>query len=230
MRKHTTVSILQSNSLFSTLPTAALERVAQAASKHQYAKGTLLFSQGDRGDAFFGIVAGRIRISASAANGQEVHLIELGPGDTFGEIALIHGGLRTATAVASSRTTAMVIERTHFLTILDSEPKLVFQLLVRLCERVRWTSELVEDLSFLDVPAQIAKRVWLLAQSFGTPVSESIELRISQADLAAFLGVSRQTVNTHLQSWQQAGSIDLSRGRILIRDLDYLKRLFTEIS
>lgn len=230
MREHSAISVFRRNSLFSALPSDALADIARTASKRRYRKGTMLFSQGDRGDAFFGIVAGRVRISSSAADGHEMHFIELGPGDTFGEIALIDGGPRTATAVASSNATVIVIERTRFLKILETEPAIVFQLLVRLCKRVRWTSELVEDLSFLDIPAQIAKRILLLTRNFGTSVPQGTELRIAQADLASFLGLSRQTVNTHLRSWQQAGHIALGRGRILIKDPDELKRLYIEAS
>jgi CRP-like cAMP-binding protein len=97
--------------------------------------------------------------------------------------------------------------------------------MARLCERIRWTSELVEDLSFLSVEAQIAKRLWLLSEHFGTDATQGRNLKITQSELAAFLGVSRQAINTHLADWQEQGWLDISRGSLCIRDLDRLRQV-----
>jgi len=189
-----------------------------------------LFSQGDAGDGFFAVISGRIRISSSSPDGQEIHITEFGPGDTFGEIALIDGGPRTATAMAATNAELFKIRRGSFVQLLGDQPDLCFQLLVRLCERVRWTSELVEDLTFLDVPAQLAKRLSLLARHLGTEVPGGVELRLSQSELADFLGISRQAVNTHLQTWSQRGWLELTRGRVMISNMDGLSQIFGDTS
>lgn len=219
----TAAAVLKNNELFSALPLESVQQIARLAIRRNYPKGQLLFSQGDKGDAFYGVVAGRVRISASAPNGKQINLIDIGPSGTFGEIALIDGGPRTATAIAATETTVFVIQRGGFLGLLREEPELVMQLLLRMCERVRWTSELVEDISFLDLPAQIAKRILLLASSHGRQCEQGIELTLSQVDLATFLGLSRQIVNQHLQEWRRQDWIDLGRGRILIRDIESLR-------
>jgi CRP-like cAMP-binding protein len=221
-------AILENNLLFSGLPARSLDRISTIVHRRNHLKGSLLFQQDDPGDAFFGIVSGRVRISASAADGQELHFVELGPGDTFGEIALIDGGPRTATAVVVTDAILFTIEREQFLSLLHEEPTLTFHLLTRLCQRVRWTSELAEDLSFLDIPAQLAKRIVLLAASFGTPCTDGVELSVGQSDLAAFLSLSRQAVNTHLQVWRRKGWLDIGRGRILIRNLAGLRSMYRD--
>jgi CRP/FNR family cyclic AMP-dependent transcriptional regulator len=219
----TAAAVLKNNELFSALPAECVEQIARLAIRRSYPKGQLLFAQGDKGDAFYGVVSGRVRISASAANGKQINLIDIGPSGTFGEIALIDGGPRTASAITATEVTLFVIQRSGFLSLLREEPELVMQLLQRMCERVRWTSELVEDISFLNLPAQIAKRVLLLASSHGKQCEQGIELTLSQVDLAAFLGLSRQIVNQHLQEWRKQEWIDLGRGRILIRDMESLR-------
>jgi CRP-like cAMP-binding protein len=218
--------MIANNRLFSGLPGPALASIAKLTARRRAARGATLFFQGDAGDVFYGIESGRVRISTMSEEGRELHLVELGPGDTFGEIALLDGGPRTASALVTDAASLFVIERRAFRSLLERDVSLAIKLLERLCERVRWTSELVEDLSFLRVEAQIAKRIWLLARNFGTDSPDGRQLRVAQGDLATFLGLSRQAVNTHLQAWRAEGWLEISRGRLLIRDPGRLEQVF----
>jgi CRP-like cAMP-binding protein len=227
----TAKAVLQRNYLFRGLPDATLERLASLAARRVYQKGAVIFSQGDPGDALFGVASGRVRISASGAGGREVFLNIMEPGDTFGEIAVMDGLPRTAGATALDATTLVVLKRTDFLGLLEREPRLATHLLMLLCQRLRWTSELVEESAFLSGTARLAKRLLILASLHGRPAesgSTSLELRISQADLAHFLGVSRQVVNQHLGEWSKAGWVALGRGRIVIRQPGELRRIAAE--
>jgi CRP-like cAMP-binding protein len=220
----TATAVLKRNYLFRGLPDSAIERVAALAVRRNYAKGEVVFSQGDRGDALYGVASGRVRISATGAGGQEVFLSIMEPGDTFGEIAVMDGLPRTAGATALDATRLLVISRPDFLRLLEQEPRLAIQLLKLLCTRLRWTSELVEESAFLAGPARLAKRLLVLASLHGRPTQPSqLELRISQAELAHFLGISRQIVNQHLREWQKKSWVDLGRGRITIRDREALR-------
>ena len=82
-----------------------------------------------------------------------------------------------------------------------------------LCRRVRWTSEQMEDSSLLAAPARLAKRLVSLARSHGRATPAGAELKMSQEELAQFLGLSRQIVNKHLQTWKRKEWITLARGR-----------------
>jgi CRP/FNR family transcriptional regulator, cyclic AMP receptor protein len=193
--------------------------VAALAGRRNCEKGEVIFSQGDSGDALYGIAAGRVLISAIGAGGQEVSISIMETGDTFGEIAVMDGLSRTAGARALDPTRLLVISRRDFLGVLENEPLLGIHLLKLLCRRLRWTSELVEDSAFLAGPQRLAKRLLTLTSLHGRPVApDLLELRISQAELAHFLGISRQIVNHHLREWQRADWIDLGRGRIGIRN------------
>jgi CRP/FNR family transcriptional regulator, cyclic AMP receptor protein len=222
-------AVLSHNYLFKGLGEGALERIASLASRRVYRKGTPIFAQGDEGDALYGVAAGRVRISASGAGGQEVFLNIMEPGDTFGEIAVMDGLPRTAGASALDDAVLVVIKRTDFLQLLEREPPLAIHLLRLLCERLRWTSELVEESAFLAGPARLAKRLLILASLHGrTAAVGQLELRISQAELARFLGVSRQIVNHHLSEWRRLGWVDLGRSQITIRNAEALRRMIAE--
>jgi CRP-like cAMP-binding protein len=181
--------------------------------------------RGDPGDALYGVITGRVRISASAPGGKEISLNVMEPGDAFGEIALLDGQPRTATATTLAATELIIVQRQPFLTLLQREPALAVHLIELLCQRVRWTSEQMEDSSLLHAPARIAKRLLSLADSQSRQKTAGTPLRISQEELARFLGLSRQIVNKHLQTWKRSNWISLGRGTVLIVDASALRKL-----
>ena len=210
--------MLQRSPLFRGLSSPALERIAGLAVQRGFRGDEIVFSQGDAGDALYAVVTGRVRISAGAADGREIYLNIMEPGDTFGEIALLDGGTRTASATATIPSELVSIRRDHFFGLLEREPKVALELL-RLCgERLRWTSGLVEDAALLNASARLAKRLLSLGQLHGEHGANGVVLRISQEELASFLGVSRQVVNQHLQDWKASGWVELARGVITVRD------------
>jgi CRP-like cAMP-binding protein len=222
-------TVLRHNYLFRTLSDSTLESLAALATKRSYFKGSVIFSQGDEGDALFGVASGRVRISASASGGREVFLNIMEPGDTFGEIAVMDGLPRTANAIALDDSTLILIQRSDFLPFLEKEPRLAIHLLKLMCERLRWTSELVEESAFMEGPARLAKRLLILASLHGRAARVGhLELRISQAELARFLGISRQIVNQHLADWRRHGWIELGRTQIVIRNADALRAMIAE--
>jgi CRP/FNR family cyclic AMP-dependent transcriptional regulator len=225
----TAKAVLQRNYLFRGLPSAAIERLAAIAVRRSYDKGEIVFAQGDEGDALYGVASGRVRISACGLGGQEVFLNIMEPGDTFGEIAVMDGLPRTAAATALDDATLIIIKRQDFLELLEREPRLAIHLLRLLCERLRWTSELVEESAFLAGEARLAKRLLILASLHGRATAVGIlELEISQAELARFLGISRQIVNQHLSEWRRRGWVEIARSRILITNAEELRRLIAD--
>ena len=216
--------MLERSTLFRGLPAASIERVAALATQRHYRAREIVFSQGDAGDAIYAVVAGRIRISAGTADGREMSLNIMEPGDTFGEIALLDGGSRTATATATESSELVAIRRDHFFALLEREPRVALELLKLCGERLRWTSDLVEDAALLDAPARLAKRLLSLGALHGEHGTTGTTLRISQEDLATFLGVSRQVVNQHLQAWKSQGWVELGRGSVTVRNEEALRK------
>jgi CRP/FNR family transcriptional regulator, cyclic AMP receptor protein len=210
--------MLQHSPLFRGLPPDVLERIAGAAVQRAFRDGEVIFSHGDPGDALYAVVTGRIRISSGVPDGREIFLNIMEPGDTFGEIALLDGGSRTASATAIAPSELVSMRREHFQALLEREPRVAFELL-RICgQRLRWTSGLLEDAALLDAPARLAKRLLILGELHGKRAKDGVTLRISQEELANFLGVTRQAVNQQLQAWKTRGWVSLKRGVIVVRD------------
>jgi CRP/FNR family transcriptional regulator, cyclic AMP receptor protein len=210
--------MLQRSPLFRGLAPALLERVASLATQRGYRSGELVFASGDPGDALFGVVTGRIRISTGRSDGREIFLNIMEPGDTFGEIALLDGGTRTATATAMTDSQLVSLRRAALFELLEREPKTALELL-RLCgERLRWTSGLLEDAALLEAPARLAKRLLSLGELHGEQAAGGRRIRISQEELASFLGISRQAVNQQLQEWKRNGWVGLGRGTVELHD------------
>jgi CRP-like cAMP-binding protein len=224
MAELSTHSVLEHNFLFHGLPRPTIDALASLAHHRLYDKGTLIFAQGDPGDALYGVTFGRIRIFTADEKGHEVFLNILGPGETFGEIALLDGLPRTASAVAIEPTKLVVIARSQFLSRLGEDLALSMDMMKLLCARLRWVSNLLEESSFLAGPARVAKRLSNLAETYGRPLpSGDTELVISQAELGQFLGISRQIINQYLQIWSASGWVVLKRGRIIVHDIKALK-------
>ena len=221
----TAQTILERNRLFRGLPPKTIQQISSLALRRPYRNGAIIFSQADPPDALYGVATGKIRISASTQDGKEMFLNIMEPGDTFGEIALLDGHPRTATASAIAPSELMIIMRDPFLSLLQREPTLVRHLLELLCQRIRWTSGMAEDSALLSVPARLARRLLNLGKFHGHPVPTGIQLTISQEELARFLGFSRQVVNQYLQNWKAHRWVSLGRGKITINNESALQEV-----
>jgi CRP-like cAMP-binding protein len=160
-----------------------------------------------------------IRIGTADELGQQMTMNVLGGGDVFGEITLIDGQSRTADAVAMEDTELFFLPRRDFLGLLDREPPIALQLIGLLCARLRDVIGRLEETTFLPSAIRLARRILVLATDYGT------EVRVSQEELASLTGVTRETVNRHLQAWKRRGVISLARGRLVIQKIDELRLL-----
>jgi len=213
---------LKSNPLFGNLSEEALNEVTALGYTRSVKRGEVLYLQGDPGDRLFLVLSGEVRISADGPDGQQLHLNTLGPGDINGEIALMDGGKRTASATMTQDGMMFCIDRPDFMRLLEREPDITMQLLQLLCSRVRWTSTLLEDRAFLSHDARLAKRLLAIAAATGRDVEGGREIRLSQSDLATYLSLSRQFVNQILQGLQREEIVSLGHGRVVIRNPDEL--------
>ena len=208
--------ILKMNPMFADLATEELNRIAGLCHTRQLKAGEALFMKGDAGDALFGVRRGQIRIETGTSDGGRLTLNFLGPGDLFGEVAVLDGQSRTADATASEPTELFVLRREDFVAHLEREPRVAVKLIALLCQRIRWMSERMEESVLQPLPVRLARRLCALGSDFGA------EVHISQEQLGVFVGAARESVNRQLQQWRKDGMLDLQRGRILLRDLPRL--------
>lgn len=208
--------ILKMNPMFADLGADELQRLSGMCHTQQLTSGEVLFQKGDPGDALFGVRRGQVRIETGASDGSRLTLNFMGPGDLFGEVAVLDGQDRTADATAGETCELFVLRRDDFLTFLEREPKVAVRLIELLCQRIRWQSERMEESVLQPLPVRLARRLCALAEDFGS------EVHISQEQLGVFVGAARESVNRQLQTWRRDGILDLQRGRILLHNMPKL--------
>src|SRR3954452_11168179 len=152
---------------FAGLDTPALERVAAGMRTRRFRRGEVIFHVGDPGDALFILVSGEVKISLPSDTGDEAIIATLRSGDVFGELALLDGAARSATASALSATEAVVLPRDRFRELIDTEPVVRDALLASLAGELRRVTIHVEELHFLDLPGRVAARLVRLAEESG---------------------------------------------------------------
>lgn len=217
---HEQREILRRNRLLSELSEAEMIELLALAQTRTYQPQHVVFQKGDPGDRLYAILSGKIAITTVSEQGKEVFLNVLEEGDVLGEIALLDGKERTASALVLERSCLIVIERSDFLPFLKQRPDLCIRLMGVLCERLRWTSMLIEDTIFLDIPHRLAKRLQTLIRQFGHPNERGVDLglKLSQEDLAHMLGATRESVNKGLRALEESGIISYRRGYMTITD------------
>ena len=222
--------ILAGSFLFEDLDPELLAQLSNQASVRRMDDGELLFEKGAPADGLYAVEAGKIRISTVSYTGKEIVLNVLAPGAVFGEIALLDGEPRTATARAVGPTRLLFISRDDFFEIFDREAPLRRHITALLCRRLRWVSDLLEDANFLDLTGRLVKRLLWLAERHGGPDPEGIRiaLPLSQQELGLMLGVTREAVNKKLRDLEKRDLITRRDGRLVIRDTDGLKNLLAD--
>jgi CRP-like cAMP-binding protein len=210
------MDIIRNSPTFRELDATSLEEIQKLCAIREFRPGETVFRQGEPGHTLVDLVSGKIRISVMSASGQELNLNLIEPGEIVGEIAFIDGGMRTATGTAVAPCRCITIARQPFFALMDRRPQIGRHLLALLCERVRWTSQLVADSAFLSVPDRMVSRLLDLAQLNRGQVEQEVAVRLPQQELADYLGVSRQVVNGYLREWQKNGQVRLSRGTITL--------------
>jgi CRP/FNR family transcriptional regulator, cyclic AMP receptor protein len=221
---------LLASPFFAHLRAEEMDDLIAHSQERRLPRGTLIFSKGDPGSSMLAVLTGLIRVGATSADGREITLNVIGPGEIVGEIALLDGQPRSADAVAAEETVAMVIERRFFLPFLIRHEGLVERMLAVLCDRLRRTSAALEELALLDLPARMARTLTKLASDYGKPVPGGvrIEIRLSQKDMSNLVAATRESVNKQLKVWREAGLIELDGGHVVITDMAALKKLLGE--
>jgi CRP/FNR family transcriptional regulator, cyclic AMP receptor protein len=210
---------------FAGLDSVALERLAAGMRTRRFRRGEVIFHIGDPGDALFVIVDGDVKISLPSETGDEAILATLRVGDVFGELALLDGAPRSASATAISATETVVLPRDRFRELIATEAGVRDALLASIAGELRRLTTHVEELHFLDITGRLAARLVRLTQEGGTRLNDGgIRLRsnLTQGDLAAMVGCTRQSVNKLLGQFTDDGFIRLDRDGIVVTDLDGL--------
>lgn len=179
----------------------------------------MVFHQGDPGDALFIVATGAIKISLPSETGEEAIIATVRAGDFFGELALLDGAPRSASATALEPTETLVLPRDRFRELVASEPAIRDALFAALAAELRRLTRHVEELHFLDITGRLAARLVRLAEEQGRGQPDGsirLDAPLTQGDLAAMVGCTRQSVNKLLGLFVDDGLLRLEREAIVI--------------
>ena len=221
--------------LFAGLTAEQLGEISALARVRALAAREVVVNQGEPARALFAILRGRLKVASSGPDGRDTVLGIMAEGEVFGEVALLDGGVRSATCTAIEPCELLVIDREQFLQLLESSPGIAVKLLDVLAQRLRRLSQRSEDAAFLDVPSRLARSLLDLATRFGergrAPSQDiRITLKLSQQELGDLVGATRESVNKHLSEWTRQGIVKLQGGRMIITDIESVRRLARVVS
>jgi CRP-like cAMP-binding protein len=196
--------------LFKTLNEQERRDIAARAQLRIFASDEPIFHVGEPGYSMMGVMVGVVRISLPTWKGKDVILADLPAGEVFGEIALLDGKPRSASATALTKCELLVLERRDLLSFLERSPTARLNLMELLCGRIRRSDERMAEIAFFDLPARLAKALLhYSAQGNG-------KLSLSQRELAEMAGATRENVNRCLREWQRRGILQLKNRRTII--------------
>ena len=200
-----------------------------SASRRRLSAGQIIYVFGDAAGEMYRIVSGSVRLFATRSDGREVVFLKFQPGDCFGEASLIDNETRPQTAQAVTDVELEVIDAASFTRLRDAYREFDEALLRLLSHQMRFASSLFIDLSLNDLLGRIAGRIQEAAQASRATCdgAATLDLPLSQAEIASMVGASRQTVNKALQQMQSMGLLHTEYNRIIVHDLDWLRSLAT---
>ena len=219
-------ALLGDSTIFSGLEPRDLDAVMSLAVRRRYRAREVVLRKGDPALQIYVIVSGRLKAITSGAEGREATLSIMGPGEVFGEVAVLDGEPRSATISALERCELLVIQRNDFYRYLETSPRVAIKLLEVLARRLRRLSERVEDATFLEIPGRLAKQLLRLADGYGRNIGSGavrIELKLSQQELGDLVGVTRESINKQLRAWVGEGLVEHQDGRLVLLKVDALR-------
>ncbi len=227
MSKDVLVEMLGKTHLFGSLDLGERRSVALEMREVHYDAGQIVFGRGDPGRDIYLVANGRVRLSVLTPEGRELSFAHAEPGQIFGEIAVLDGGLRTADATAVSKVVAQTLSKGALMRLIESRATVREAVIRFLCNRLREADQQLEGIALYPIEVRLA-RFFLAAarQKAGAAIGDrvTIDLPISQSELALLIGASRPKVNAALALLEDGGAIE-RRERTFVCDIEELENI-----
>jgi CRP/FNR family cyclic AMP-dependent transcriptional regulator len=214
------VELLRSVPLFSDLAQDELERFSLVAVPRSFPAATRVFHEGDHSDVCYIVRSGSFRVTREHSDGRAITLATLGPGDIFGELAMLDGEVRSASVEALADGELLALPAGEVRALLARHPEITVKLVAALVRRLRTANERISRQSFQTVPSRVAGVLSQLVAEESPRVADGgeVTIRMNQADLAQLAGTSRESVSRFLADLDRAGIVRPGRGRVTVLD------------
>jgi CRP/FNR family cyclic AMP-dependent transcriptional regulator len=218
------LAVLRKHPIFCELAPEALDQLCRYAKYATLKRGATIFAKGDPGSSLVAVLSGTVKISVSSPDGRSAILNLIGPGETFGEVAVLDGKARTADCTANTNCEIFVIDRRDFLPFVRSHPALAMKFIELLCTRLRWTSDQVEQVILQDLPGRLASALIRLTEKHKlAPTGRMIA--ITQQEISEMVGMTRESINKQLRIWAMRNWVRLEHGAIVVLEAGPLQAL-----
>lgn len=220
------IELLRRVPLLQSLSDAELKTIAALSTRRRVRARETVVQQSEPGNELFVLMTGHLKVVSTDPEGRDAGLNVMGPGEVFGEVALLDGGPRSATIVALEPCELLVIRREHWLRFLRESPDTAVQLLGVLAARLRKLTERAEDIAFLRVGERLAKTLAALASSYGDKQPDGsirLALRMSQQEMGDLVGATRESANKQIRAWEAEGLVRQDHGHLIILDIEALR-------
>jgi CRP/FNR family transcriptional regulator, cyclic AMP receptor protein len=195
------------------LPPTLLEAIGKVATTRVFPKNSIVVNEGDETDSLYVILSGRARVYVSNAQGREVQLNMIGPGEYFGEVTL-DGGPRSASVMAAEDCRCAVVKRTELLTLVEKEPQFALYMVRKLASRVRDLTENVRSLALMDVYGRVARLLLELAEERDGRLC--IDEPLTHKDIASRVGATRAMISRIFSDLTAGGYVGKENGKLVI--------------
>jgi len=221
------IKILKKSLLFSGLDEENLGEVAAIATKRTFTRGESLFTEGEKANGFYLLASGSIKMCKISPDGKEKVLHFVYPSETFAEAAFFGDGAYPAEARALEKGEALFFPREAFMGLLERNPRFSLNLIVSLSLLLRRFARQIEELSFAEVPSRLATYLLELAAKKSTTFQGKtyLDLEMKKGELASHIGTVSETLSRTLKKLKDEGIIEVEGSRVIIHDIDRLKRL-----
>ncbi len=206
-------SVLKQISFFKDLSNSDLKKLFSIAGLKKYAAGQMVFAKADLGNNFFIVKTGRIKIFTTVGGGKKKTFAYLKKGDFFGEMSLLGGRTRSASAQAAEDSEVLVISKKNFKRLIIENPDFSLNLLQTLVERLHKANKDMESMLFHNILGRLAEAILELSKDKHT---KPVKMAIDQNELAQYLGTTRVPVCRAINTLKRAGIIDYRRGELVI--------------
>ena len=209
-------TILRTVPLFNGFAEDQLERLTTVVTRRSVPRGVMLMAQGDPTDSLYIIIAGRLKVMMSDAEGKEVILAMLGPGEIVGEMGLIDDSPRSATVIAIEPSELLAISKREFHRCLAENFDMSMGVMRGLVRRLREADRKIGSLALLDVYGRVARLLMDMAENVGG--EQVVNKRLPKQDIAKMVGASREMVSRVMKDLQLGGYIEQRGSTIVLRD------------
>jgi len=218
------LSVLRKHPYFADLEPEAFDQLCRYAKHSTLKRGATLFSKGDQGISLYAVISGSVKISISSPDGRNAILNIIGPGEIFGEIALLDGGARSTDASANTNCELFTIDKREFIPFVRSQPTLAMKFIELLCTRLRNTSDQVEQVILQNLPGRLASALLRLTEKQKLE-PQGRTVAITQQEISEMVGMTRESINKQLRAWAARDWVRLEHGAIVVLKADLLQTL-----